>query len=142
MSTVTSASTRPPHPDQDDDEDVTPPWVAPGAVRGARIIAVGAAAVGVVILVVALTLSQPHSVGLLVAGYLPTFALVPLVLLFSRRGERLWQATIAVALLGAVVSTTGLFTKLPPGLVGVVAHGTVVALLLRPSAKRWFAEAS
>ncbi|APE35702.1 hypothetical protein BOX37_19065 [Nocardia mangyaensis] len=136
---MTSASTRPPHPDHDD--DVTPPWVPPGTVRGARIIAVGAAAVGVVILGMAIALSQPYSVGLLVAGYVPTFALVPLVLLFSRRGERLRLATITVALVGAVVSSTGLFTKLPPGLVGVVAHGTIAALLLRPSAKRWFAEA-
>ncbi|MFF2082590.1 hypothetical protein ACFVVM_02395 [Nocardia sp. NPDC058176] len=138
---MTSASILPPHPDQDDDDDVTAPWVAPGPVRGARIIAVGGAAVGVVILGTALTMSQPHSVGLMVAGYLPTFVLVPLALLFFRRGERLRLATIAVALLGAVVSISGLFTKLPPGLVGVVAQGAIVALLLRPSAKRWFAEA-
>ncbi|MFC6012390.1 hypothetical protein [Nocardia lasii] len=120
------------------DDEVTPPWVAPGTVRGARIIVIGSAAVGVVVLGAALLLSQPHSVGLLVAGYVPTFALVPLAVLFFRRGERLRLATIAVALLGAVVSISGLFTKLPPGLVGVVANGAVAALLLRPSAKRWF----
>lgn len=139
MSTVTSASTRPPQPDQDDD-DPTPPWVAPGPVRGARIIAVGAAAIGVVLLLVAITLGEPYSVALLVAGYLPTFALAVLALLFVRRGEWLRLTTIGVAVLGALVSFTGLFTKMPPGLVGVVAHGTVAALLLRPSAQRWFAE--
>ncbi|MFD3508335.1 hypothetical protein [Nocardia sp. NPDC058666] len=118
------------------DDEATPQGVMPAAVRGARLIAAVAAAVGVVLIVI--TVALGGSLGALIAGYLPSFALIPLVLLFGRGTDTVRQVTIAVAVLACVVSSTGILTGLPPGVVGVVANGAVAGMLLRPSAKVWF----
>lgn len=118
------------------DDEVTPHGVMPGTVRGARLIAAVAAAVGVVL--IAITVALGGSLGALLAGYLPSFALVPLVLLFRQAGDLVRKAAIGVAVLALLVSSTGILTGLPPGAVGIVANGAVAGLLLRPSARRWF----
>lgn len=133
---MTNASALGSPADNDLDDEATPPGMMPGTVRGARLIAAVAAAVGVVL--VAITVALGGSLGVLLAGYLPSFALVPLVLLFSRGGDMIRKTTIAVAAVAGVVSSTGILTGLPPGVVGVVANGAVAGLLLRPSARAWF----
>lgn len=127
-----------PPPAADFDDDAPPPWLPPGTVRGARVIAGVSAAVGVVLIAITLALGTGDSLVPLLAGYLPTFALVPLILLFGRGGDRVRQAAVGVAALGALVSCTGILTGLPPGAVGIVANGAIAALLLRPSAHAWF----
>ncbi|MFC4373662.1 hypothetical protein ACFO5K_06070 [Nocardia halotolerans] len=124
-----------PH-DEDLDDEATPSWMMPGAVRGARLVAVVAAAVGLVL--ISLTIALGGSLGLLLAGYLPTFALLPLVALFRRGGDLVRKAAVGVAGLACVVSSTGILTGLPPGAVGIVANGAIAAMLLRPSARTWF----
>ncbi|MEU4319224.1 hypothetical protein AB0F85_10555 [Nocardia fluminea] len=118
------------------DDEATPHGVMPGTVRGARLIAAVAAAVGVVL--IAITVALGGSLGALLAGYLPSFALVPLVLLFRQGGDLVRKAAIGVAVLALLVSSTGILTGLPPGAVGIVANGAVAGLLLRPSARSWF----
>ncbi|MFC4126948.1 hypothetical protein [Nocardia rhizosphaerae] len=119
-------------------DEAPPSGTMPGPVRGARLIALVATLVGAVLIVVTVALDMPGSLTTLLAGYLPTFALAPLVLLFGRGGDRVRQVTIAVAAIAALVSSTGILTGLPPGAVGIVANGAILALLLRPSAKAWF----
>ncbi|TCJ95166.1 hypothetical protein [Nocardia alba] len=121
------------------DDEVTPPWVMPGTVRGARLIAAVAAAVGVMLS--AITVALGGSLGALLAGYLPSFALVPLVLMFRQGGDLVRKAAIGVAVVALLVSSTGILTGLPPGVVGIVANGAVAGLLLRPSARTWFVRA-
>ncbi|MFD3706821.1 hypothetical protein ACFWUP_27095 [Nocardia sp. NPDC058658] len=118
------------------DDEATPHGVMPGTVRGARLIAAVAAAVGVVLTVI--TVALGGSLGMLLAGYLPSFALVPLVLMFRQGGDLVRRATVGVAVSALVVSSTGILTGLPPGAVGIVANGAVAGMLLRPSAKAWF----
>lgn len=118
------------------DDEATPHGVMPGTVRGARLIAAVAAAVGVVL--IAITVALGGSLGALLAGYLPSFALVPLVLLFGHGGDLVRKAAIGVAALALLVSSTGILTGLPPGVVGIVANAAVAGLLLRPSALAWF----
>ncbi|MFD3744218.1 hypothetical protein [Nocardia sp. NPDC058633] len=118
------------------DDEATPHGVMPAAVRGARLIAAVAAAVGVVLIVI--TVALGGSLGALLAGYLPSFALVPLVLLFGQGRDLVRKAAIGVAVLALLVSSTGILTGLPPGVVGVVANGAVAGMLLRPSARAWF----
>ncbi|MFE3544585.1 hypothetical protein ACFXK0_16625 [Nocardia sp. NPDC059177] len=127
-----------PHFADDLDDDAPPSWLPPGTVRGARLIAAVSAAVGLVLIAITLALGTGDSLGTLLAGYLPTFALVPLILLFGRGGERIRLAAVGVAAVGGLVSCTGILTGLPPGAVGIVANGAIAALLLRPSAKAWF----
>ncbi|MFE1592238.1 hypothetical protein [Nocardia sp. NPDC058705] len=117
-------------------DEATPHGVMPGTVRGARLIAAVAAAVGVVL--IAITVALGGSLGALLAGYLPSFALVPLALSFRAAGDLVRKATIGVAVLALLVSSTGILTGLPPGAVGIVANGAVAGLLLRPSAHAWF----
>ncbi|MGY0500053.1 hypothetical protein ACWZHB_16320 [Nocardia sp. FBN12] len=118
------------------DDEVTPHGVMPGTVRGARLIVAVASAVGVVLITI--TVALGGSLGALLAGYLPSFALVPLVLLFRQGGDLVRKAAVAVAVLALLVSSTGILTGLPPGAVGIVANGAVAAMLLRPSARAWF----
>ncbi|MEV0769225.1 hypothetical protein [Nocardia salmonicida] len=118
------------------DDEASPQGAMPGTVRGARLIAAVATAVGVVL--IAITVALGGSLGALLAGYLPSFALVPLVLLFRQGGDLVRKAAIAVAVLACLVSSTGILTGLPPGVVGVVANAAVAGMLLRPSARAWF----
>ncbi|MEU5409474.1 hypothetical protein [Nocardia asteroides] len=120
------------------DDEATPAGMMPGTVRGARLIACVATAVGLVLLVITIALGTDGSLGALLANYLPTFALAPVTLLFGRGGELVRRAAIGVAAVAGLVSCTGILTGLPPGAVGIVANGAVVALLLRPSARAWF----
>ncbi|WP_280348184.1 hypothetical protein [Nocardia neocaledoniensis] len=119
-------------------DEAPPPGLMPGTVRGARLIALVATLVGMVLIVLTVALGTDGSLGTLVAGYLPSLALAPLSLLFGRGGDRVRQAAVALAGLAALVSSTGILTGLPPGAVGIVANGAILALLLRPSAKAWF----
>ncbi|GGN68845.1 hypothetical protein [Nocardia rhizosphaerihabitans] len=135
---MTNAPAAPPHADDDLFDEGTPLGVMPGTVRGARLIAGVAAAVGVVLIAITIALGTGGSLGALIAGYLPTFALIPLVLLFGRGGDLVRKATVGAAALAGLVSCTGILTGLPPGAVGIVANGAVAALLLRPSAQAWF----
>ncbi|MGW5451342.1 hypothetical protein [Nocardia sp. NPDC003979] len=125
------------HPYDDLDDEATPSWLMPATVRGARLIALVSAAVGVVLIVIGAALGKQSPLGVVV-GYLPTFALVPLVVLFGRAGDRVRVAAVTLAAVGALTSCTGILTGLPPGAVGIVASGAVAALLMRPSAKAWF----
>lgn len=118
------------------DDEASPQGAMPGTVRGARLIAAVATAVGVVL--IAITVALGGSLGALLAGYLPSFALVPLVLLFRQGGDLARKAAIGVAVLACLVSSTGILTGLPPGVVGVVANAAVAGMLLRPSARTWF----
>ncbi|MBW0271980.1 hypothetical protein ATM97_15370 [Nocardia sp. MH4] len=120
------------------DDEATPAGVMPGSVRGARLIACVATLVGIVLIAVTVALGTHGSLGVLIAGYLPTFALVPLAVLFGRGGDLVRKAAIGVAGLAGLVSCTGILTGLPPGAVGIVANGAIVALLLRPTASAWF----
>lgn len=133
---MTNAAALPQTGDDLYDDEVTPFGVMPGTVRGARLIAAVAAAVGVVL--IAITVALGGSLGALLAGYLPSFALVPLVLLFRQGGDLVRKVAIGVAVLALAVSSTGILTGLPPGAVGIVANGAVAGLLLRPSARTWF----
>ncbi|MFD4433459.1 hypothetical protein [Nocardia sp. NPDC058497] len=135
---MTNAPAAPPHADDDLFDEATPLGVMPGTVRGARLIAGVAAAVGIVLIAITVALGTGGSLGALIAGYLPTFALVPLVLLFGRGGDLVRKVAVGVAALAGLVSCTGILTGLPPGAVGIVANGAVAALLLRPSARAWF----
>ncbi|MGS2805078.1 hypothetical protein [Nocardia sp. MW-W600-9] len=120
------------------DDEATPAGVMPGSVRGARLIAGVATLVGIVLIAVTVALGTDGSLGTLIAGYLPTFALVPLVVLFGSGGDTIRKAAIGVAGVAGLVSCTGILTGLPPGAVGIVANGAIVALLLRPTAAAWF----
>ncbi|KAF0847409.1 hypothetical protein [Nocardia caishijiensis] len=119
------------------DDETSPSWLMPATVRGARLIALVSSAVGVVLIVIGAALGKQSPLGVVV-GYLPTFALIPLVVLFGRAGDRVRVAAVTLAVIGALTSCTGILTGLPPGAVGIVASGAVAALLLRPSAKAWF----
>ncbi|MEV0060661.1 hypothetical protein [Nocardia sp. NPDC050718] len=135
---MTNAPTAPALADDDLFDEATPAGVMPGSVRGARLIAAVAALVGVVLIVITVALGTNGSLATLLAGYLPTFALVPLIVLFGRGGELIRKAAVGVAGIAGLVSCTGILTGLPPGAVGIVANGAIVALLLRPTALAWF----
>lgn len=124
----------------DDDllDDGVPPGTMPGAVRGARLIALVSAAVGVVLIAVTLALGKNAALGWVTLGYLPTFVLVPLTVMFGRAGEGVRLAAVAVAAIGGLTACSGILTGLPPGAVGIVAGGAITGMLTRPSARAWF----
>ncbi|WP_043653423.1 hypothetical protein [Nocardia thailandica] len=125
----------------DDDllDDDVPPGGMPGTVRGARLIALVSAAVGVVLIAVTLALGKNASLGWVALGYLPTFALATLSATFGRAGERVRLCAVALAAIGGLSAFSGILTGLPPGAVGIVAGGATVGMLTRPSARAWFA---